>query len=120
MSYQVCKAGWEISSLMQEAGGSDQTKLSNEFKFWGNSFDGLKFLYNHLNTTEDVNKVKTTGQKKLTQNINSYTIRCVVLTRGLFESGDDYEQNEIKLNQKINQLNEQQKMQADKIFDLEK
>lgn len=38
----------------------------------------------------------------------------------LFESGNDYERNEIKLNQEINQLKKQQKTQADKIYDLEK
>lgn len=47
-------------------------------------------------------------------------MRCVVLTRGLFEIEDDYEQNKIKLNWEINQLKEQQKMQSVKLFDLEK
>lgn len=92
---------------MQEVGGSDQTKSSNEFKFWGNHFDILKFLYDHLNAMEEVNKVKLIGRKKLTQNIASYLMRCVVLARGLFESGDDHEHNGIKLNQEIDQLKEQ-------------
>lgn len=105
---------------MQEVDGSDQTKPSNGFKFRGNNFDELKFLYDHLNAMKYVNKVKTIGRQKLTQNINSYMMRCVVLTRGLFESGDDYEQNEIKLNQEINQLKDQQKIQMGKISDQEK
>lgn len=106
MSDEVCRANCEISSLMCETGGSDQTRSSNEFKFCSNSFGGLKFLYNHLNATKDVNKVKTIGWQKLTQNVNSYLMRSVVLTRGLFEVGDDCEHNEIKLNQEINQLKE--------------
>lgn len=43
-----------------------------------------------------------------------------ILTRGLFEVGDDCEQNEIKLNQEINQLKEQQKAQVVRLSDLEK
>ena len=43
MSNEICRANWEISSLIHEAGGSDQAKQSNEFKLWGNNFDGLKF-----------------------------------------------------------------------------
>lgn len=63
MSDKVCKADWEISSLMQEAGGRNQTKPSNKFKIWGKKFDGLKFLYDHLNAIEDVNKVKKIGRQ---------------------------------------------------------
>lgn len=83
---------------MCETGGSDQTRSSNEFKLCSNSFDGLKFLYDYLNATKDVNKVNTIWREKLTQNISSYLMRCVVLTLGLFEVGDDCKQNEIKLN----------------------
>lgn len=102
MSDEVYKADWEISSLIWEIGGSDQTRSSNEFKFRSNSFDGLKFLYDHLNVTEDVNKVKTIGRQQLTENISSYMMRYVILTRGLFEAEDYCVQNEIKLNQEIN------------------
>lgn len=84
MSDEVCRADWEISSLMQEAGGNDQTKPSNEFKLWGNNFGRVKFLYDHMNATKDVNKMKTIGRQKLAQNINSYLMRCDVLTWGLF------------------------------------
>ena len=79
MSDEVCRADWEISYLMQEASGNDQTKASNEFIFWGNIFDILRLLYDHMNATEDVNKVKTIGRQKLTQNINSYLMRYDVL-----------------------------------------
>lgn len=120
MSDDVCRADWEISSLMCEFGGSDQTKPSNKFKLSGHNFDRLKFLYDHLIATKDVNKVKKIGRQKVTKNISSYMMRCVVLTRCLFKSSDDYEQNEIKLNQYINQLNEQQKMRTGKIYDMEK
>lgn len=43
ISNEICRANWEISSLIHEAGGSDQAKQSNEFKLWGNNFDELKF-----------------------------------------------------------------------------
>lgn len=120
MSDEICRADWEISSLIK-AGGSDQTKPSNEFKFRGNNnFDRLKFHYDHLNASEYVNKVKTTGWQKLTQNISSYLMRCVVLTWCLFESGDNYEKNEIKLNHEISQLKEKHKAQANKVSDLDK
>lgn len=118
MSDEVYRADWEISSLMCETDGRDQTRLSNELKFWSNSFDRLKFLYDHLNPTEDVNKVKTIGRQKLTKNIS--LMRCVVLTRGLFETKDECESNEIKLNKEINQLKEQQKVQAVRLSYLEK
>lgn len=78
--YEVCRADWEILSLMREASGRNQTRTFNEFKFRSNNFDGLKFLCDHLNTTEDVNKVKTIWRQKLTENPNSYLMRCVVLT----------------------------------------
>lgn len=69
---------------------------------------------------EDVNKVKTIGRQRLTQNSSSYLMRCIVLIRGLFESADDYEQNEIKLNQDFNHLKEQHNTQVNKISDMEK
>lgn len=57
MSNEVCRSDWEISSLLCETDGSGQTRSSNEFKFWSNSFDGLEFCYDHLNVMEEVNKV---------------------------------------------------------------
>lgn len=62
MSDEVCRNDWEISSFMQEAGGSDQTRPSNKFKLWGNNFDRSKNLYDHLNATKDVNKWKIIGR----------------------------------------------------------
>ena len=58
MSDEACRADLEITSLMGELGNSH---ASEEFKFWSNNFDGIRFLYHHLNATEDVNKVKTVG-----------------------------------------------------------
>lgn len=101
MSGEVYIADWEISSLMCETNESDHTRSYNEFKFWSNNFNGLTFLYDHLNSTDNMNKVKTIGRQKLTQNIRSYLMRCVVLICRLFEVGDECEQNEIKLNKKV-------------------
>ena len=67
-----------------------------------------------------MNKVKTIGRQKLTQNISSYLMSYVVLTRRLFEVEDDHEQNDIKLNQEVNQLKEQHKTPAAILSDLEK
>lgn len=120
MSDEVCRPDWEISSLMCEIDGSNQTRSSNEFMFLSNSFDKLKFLYDHLNSMEDVNKVKTIERKQLTQNISSYLMRCDILTYGLFEVGDDCKQNEIKLNQEISQLKEQQNTQEVRLSYLKK
>lgn len=66
-----------------------------------------------------MNKVKTIRRHKLTKNISSYMMRCVILIRGLFQAKDDYEQNRIKLNQEISQLKEQQNAQAVRLFYLE-
>ena len=81
MSDEVCRDDMEITSLMREPGNSH---ASGEFKFWSNSFDGLQFLYDHLNTIEDVNKVKSVGHQKMTHNLSSYLMRRAVLTHGLF------------------------------------
>lgn len=120
MSDEVCRADWEISALTCETGEVTKPDHPMNFKFWNKNFNGLKFLYNHLNATEDMNKVKTTWRQKLTQNSSSYLMRLFVLTRGLFEVVDDHAQNEIKLNEEVNQLKEQQKMQAVKLSNLEK
>lgn len=106
--------------MICEPSGGNHTRSSNEFRFWSNTFDGLKLLYDHLNATEDVNKVKTIRRRKLTQNISSYMMRCVVLNRRLFEAGDESEQNEMKLCQEVTQLWEHQKAQAIRLSDLEK
>lgn len=80
----------------------------------------MKFLFDNLNATKDVEKVKTIGAQKLTQNIGSYLMRCVVMTIVLFEVGDAYEKNEIRLNKEINQLKNAQKIHIEKIEELEK
>lgn len=70
---------------MQDSGNSDQSNSSNEFKLWFNIFDGLKYLYDDLNTTKDVEKVKTIGAQQLTQNLGAYLMKCTVMTWVLFE-----------------------------------
>lgn len=108
-------------SLMRETrGNSHQIKSPTEFKLWSNNFDGLRFLYDHLNATEDVNKVKSIGAQQLTQNLSAYLIRCVIITRGLFEVGEAYEKNELHLNKEVNHLKDTPKIQFDKIEDLVK
>lgn len=64
--------------------------------------------------------MKTIKRQKLTQNLSSYLMRCVVLTRGLFEVEDDCKQNKIKLNQEVNRLKEKQKTQVARLSDPEK
>lgn len=54
----------------------------------------------------NMNKVKTLGRQKLTQNISSYLMIRVVLTHELSEASDESEQNEIKLSQEVTQLME--------------
>ena len=110
MTDEVCRADMEINSLMNTPG---QSAVSEEFKFWSNNFDGLRFLYDHLNATEDVNKVNKIGHQKITQNISSYLLRCVVFTRGLFESRDASEKAELKSRDEIARLQK-------KLSDLEK
>lgn len=61
MDGHVSHAGLAITTLMQDSGGSHKANLSTEFKFLPNSFDNLKFLYDHLNVTEDINKVNIIG-----------------------------------------------------------
>ena len=56
---EVFRAHMEITSLMGEHMDSHAYE---EFKFWSNSFDGIRFLYDHLNTTDDFNKIKFVGQ----------------------------------------------------------
>lgn len=61
MSDHVSHADLVVNTLMQDSGGSHQSNLLTELKFWSNSFDNVKFLYDHLNVTELVEKVKTIG-----------------------------------------------------------
>lgn len=61
MSNPRGQADLAISSLMRETRGKNhQLKPSTKFKFWSNSFDGLRFLYDHPNMIEKVNKVIST------------------------------------------------------------
>ncbi|CAI8617733.1 unnamed protein product [Vicia faba] len=117
MSDDICRTDLEITSLMKE---TREGHTSVEFKFWCNSFNGPRFFYDYLNTTKDVNKVKTIGRKKMTQNPNSYPMRCIILACGLFEFRDDYEKADSKLKDEITQLKDAQKTQSEKLPDLEK
>lgn len=81
MNDLVCPVDLVVITLKQDSRGSHQSNLSTEFEFRSNSFNGMNFLYDHLNSTEDVKKVKRICAQHLTQNIRAYLIRCVVITR---------------------------------------
>lgn len=68
MSDNVSQADLTITTLMQDLGSSHQSKTSTEFKFLSNNFDGLRYLYDHLNATQYVEKVKFIGVQQLTKN----------------------------------------------------
>ena len=38
---------------------------TEEFKFWSNKFDGIKFFYDHLKVDEDVKMVRFIGRQKM-------------------------------------------------------
>lgn len=40
------------TTLTHDLRSSHQSKPSTEFKLWSNSFDGLRYLYDHLNASE--------------------------------------------------------------------
>lgn len=103
---------------MQDLDSSYQAKPSSEFKFWSNNFDRLRFLYGHLNATEDVEKLKSIGAQQLTQNLRAYLMRCVVITRSLFEVGDTHEHNEIRINKEMNQSRDDLKIQTTHVEEL--
>lgn len=69
-----------------------------------NSFDDLKFLYDHLTSNKDVVKDKSIRAQKLTSNLRSYLMRCVRMTRALFEARDESEKAEVRLSQEVNKL----------------
>lgn len=69
-----------VTTLMKYFGGIHKANSSTEFMFWTNSFNGVKFLFAHINEIEDVEKVKTIRAQQLTQNIGAYLMRYVVIT----------------------------------------
>lgn len=83
-SDDVSQADLVITTLMQNSGNSYQTNSSTEFKFWYNSFDGLRYVYDHMNTTGDIERVKSIGAQQLTQNLGAYPIRCLVMILRVF------------------------------------
>lgn len=105
---------------MQDSGSSHHTNPSSEFKFWSNNSDGLRYLYDYLNATEDVEKVKSIGAQQLTQNPGAYLMRFTVITRCLFEVGDTYENNETRLTKDINQLKDDLKSRTLQVYELTK
>lgn len=50
MSDNASQTDLTIIILMQDSGSSHQTNPSIKFKSWFNNFDGLRYLYDHLNT----------------------------------------------------------------------
>lgn len=61
----------------------------------------MKFLYDHLNSTEDVTKAKSIGAQQLIANMSSYLMQCAVMTRDLFEVGDESEKAEARLSKEV-------------------
>lgn len=84
MRDDVSQADMAITTLMHDSGNSPQTNPSSEFKFRSNSFDGLRYLYDHLNASEDVEKVKSIGAQHLKQNLRAYLMRCAVMNQAIF------------------------------------
>lgn len=60
-SDDVSQADLAITTLMHNLGNNYQTNSCSKFKFWYNSFDDLRYVYDHMNTTEDIKKVKSIG-----------------------------------------------------------
>ena len=84
--------------------GDHSGRASTENQFWSADFDGLKFLYDHLNATTDVNKLTPLGSQQITKQLSSYLMRCAVLTRSLFESGDNVERKKTELESEVKRL----------------
>lgn len=55
------------------------SKGGEEFKFWDRIFDGHDFLYDHINSKEDVEKANTMGAQKLLQGLGIYFMRSCIL-----------------------------------------
>src|ERR1051325_200889 len=117
MGNETNSTDWAISKLLKETGDSSGG-ASPENRFWAADFDGLKFLYDHLNATTDVNKLTHLGSQQITKQLSSYLMRCVVLTRSLFESGDHVEKQKTELEAEVKRLtdNEQFLLNANNVF----
>lgn len=61
MSGPVSHDDLAITNLTQDSDSNHQFNSSTEFMFWSKNFDGLKFLYDHMNVTQDFEKVETIG-----------------------------------------------------------
>ena len=92
MSSDVFWDDMKIASLMRDSGEGASSPIE-EFKFWSNIFYGIKFFYDHLKVDGDVKKVRSIDRQKMFQNISSYLMRGAVLSRGLFDSDDDFEKH---------------------------
>lgn len=100
MSSDIYREDMKITSVIKDYGEGNSNPFG-EFKFWSNNFDSLWLFYDHLNVNEDFNKVKPMGRQSIFQNLISYLMRCVVLSRGVFESIDDYEKTNFKFKEEI-------------------
>lgn len=100
---------------MQETGqGSHQSRLSPEFKFWENIFNGLRFLYDILNVEGDVTKATQFGPQQLAANPGAYLMRSAMMARTFFEAGDESKKAEHCLSKEVTKLKEALKIQAEK------
>ncbi|CAI8591312.1 unnamed protein product [Vicia faba] len=107
------KSNLAIAALMKETSDrSQQTQPPSEFKFWSNEFNGLKFLYDYLNSDEDVNKAKSISVRKLSTNSNSYLMRCAVMIKALFEVDGESSQAEEHISKEVTKLKGDLKEQA--------
>lgn len=120
MSDDVSQEDLTITTLMQDSDSSHQANPSSKFKFCSNNFDWLRFLYDHVSTSEDVKKVNFIGAQQLTQNLRAYLMRCTIMSMGLFEVGDAQEHNEIRLNKQMTQSRDDLKTQTGQVEDLTK
>lgn len=80
----------------------------------------MRYLYDHLKATKDVEKVKSIGAQQLAQNLRAYLMRCTIMTQGLFEVGDAYEKNDVRLTKEMNPLEDDLKVQTAKVEKLTK
>lgn len=58
MSKDANKNNLDVLALMQVHGESSGGQ-PEEFRFWTNDFDGVRYAYDHLNAEGDVKKAKS-------------------------------------------------------------
>lgn len=82
--------------------------------FWDNSFDGFKFFYDHLNSNEDIAKVKSIVSQQLIANLRAYLMQNTMMVCALFEVGDNSDQAKHRFPQEVVKLKEILKAQTEK------